>query len=43
MIPSVLVRLLQLAAIALVATFAFSQAPPKYDQATETTVKGKRA
>jgi hypothetical protein len=40
MIPSVLVRLLQLAAIALVATSAFSQAPPKYDAATETTVKG---
>ena len=39
MIPSVLVRLLQLAAIALVAT-SFSQAPPKYDPATETTVKG---
>ena len=41
MIPSVLVRLLQRAAIALVATSAFSQAPPKYDPATETTVKGK--
>jgi len=40
MIPSVLVRLLQLAAIALVATSAFSQARPKYDPATETTVKG---
>jgi len=40
MIPSVLVRLLQFAAIALVATSAFSQAPPKYDPATETTVKG---
>jgi hypothetical protein len=40
MIPSVLIRLLQLAAIALVATSAFSQAPPKYDPATETTVKG---
>jgi len=40
MIPSVLVRLLQLAALALVATSAFSQAPPKYDPATETTVKG---
>ena len=40
MIPSVLVRLLQLAAIALVATSAFSQSPPKYDPATETTVKG---
>ena len=40
MIPSVLVRLLQLAAIALAATSAVSQAPPKYDPATETTVKG---
>ena len=40
MIPSVLVRLLQLAAIALVATTAFYQAPPKYDPASETTVKG---
>ena len=40
MIPSVLVRLLQLAAIALVATSAFSQSPPKYAPATETTVKG---
>ena len=40
MIPSVLVRLLRLAAIALVATSAFSHAPPKYDPATETTVKG---
>jgi hypothetical protein len=40
MIPSVLVRPLQLAAIALVATAAFSQAPPKYDPATETTVRG---
>jgi len=40
MIPSVLVRLLQLAVIALVATSAFSQAQPKYDPATETTVKG---
>ena len=40
MIPSVLVRLLQFATIALVATSAVSQAPPKYDPATETTVKG---
>ena len=40
MVPSVLIRLLQLTAIALVATSAFSQAPPKYDPATETTVKG---
>lgn len=39
-IPSVLIRLLQLAAIALVATPSFSQAPPKYDAATEITVKG---
>ena len=29
-----------LAAIALLATSAFSQAPPKYDSATETTIKG---
>lgn len=42
MIPSLVVhtRLLQIAAIALVATSAFSQALPKYDPATETTVKG---
>jgi len=40
MIPSVPVRFLQLAAIVLVATSAVSQAPPKYDPATETTVKG---
>jgi hypothetical protein len=40
MIPTVLVRLLHLAAFALVATSAFSQAPPKYDPATETMVKG---
>ena len=40
MISSVLVRLLQLAAIVLVATSAVSQAPPKYNPATETTVKG---
>ncbi len=33
-------RLLLFAAIALVATVAFSQAPTKYDPATETTVKG---
>lgn len=39
MIPSALVRLVQLAAIALAATAAFSQAPPKYDPVTETTVK----
>jgi hypothetical protein len=38
-IPSNRVRPLLLAAIALVATSAFSQAPPKYDPATETTVK----
>ena len=40
MIPSALVQLLRRAAIVLVATSAFSQAPPKYDSATETTVKG---
>ncbi|MGC2478123.1 MAG: hypothetical protein WA485_27540 [Candidatus Sulfotelmatobacter sp.] len=40
MIPSVRVRFLQFAAIVLVATSALSQAPPKYDTATETTVKG---
>jgi hypothetical protein len=32
--------LLHLAAIVFVATSALSQAPPKYDPATETTVKG---
>ena len=32
--------LLLFAAIALLATSAFSQAPPKYDSATETTIKG---
>lgn len=41
MIPSVLYqRLLQLAVIALLATSAFSQSPPRYNPATETTVKG---
>jgi hypothetical protein len=42
MIPSVsaLMRLLQLAAVAIVTTSAFAQAPPKYDRATETTLKG---
>lgn len=42
MIPSVssLRRLLQFAAFAFVTTSAFSQAPAKYDRATETTVKG---
>ena len=42
MIPSTPVRrfLLSLAAIALMETYGFSQAPPKYDTATETTVKG---
>ena len=29
-----------LVALALIATSAYSQAPPKYDPATETTVKG---
>lgn len=33
-------RLLPLAAFALFSTSALSQAPPKYDAATETTVKG---
>lgn len=32
--------LLQLAAMACLATFAFSQSPPKYDPAAETTFKG---
>ena len=32
-------HLLQLAAVAVVTTSAFSQAPPKYDTATETTIK----
>jgi hypothetical protein len=42
MIPAIHVhrRLPYLAAIVLVATSALSQAPPKYDPATETTVKG---
>jgi len=50
MIPSVLVQrpvhknihrpLLRLGAIVFLTTAAFSQAPPKYDPATETTVKG---
>ena len=34
-------RLLPLAAIALSSTHALSQAPPKYDTATETTIKIK--
>ncbi len=33
-------RLLRVAAITLLATSAYSQAAPKYDAATETTVKG---
>jgi hypothetical protein len=33
-------HLLLLAAMALLATSASSQAPPKYDSATETTIKG---
>jgi len=33
-------NLLKLAAIAFLATSAFSEAPPKYDPATETTFKG---
>lgn len=41
MIPSVFYqRLLQLAVIALLAASAFSQSPPRYNPATETTVKG---
>jgi hypothetical protein len=42
MIPSVsaATRLLQVAVIALVTTSALAQAPPKYDRATETTLKG---
>lgn len=43
MIPSLPVqgrRFLQLAAIVLTATSAFCQAPPKYDPASETTIKG---
>jgi len=41
MIPSVWFRkyLLQLAAIAVLTSTAFSQAPLKYDRATETTLK----
>lgn len=33
-------HLLKLAAITFLATSAFSQAPPKYDPATETKIKG---
>ena len=42
MIPSIQVhkRVPRIAAIVLVATSALSQAPPKYDPTTETTVKG---
>jgi hypothetical protein len=42
MIPSVPFRkhLLPLAAIGALTTTAFSQSPPKYDPATETTLKG---
>lgn len=41
MIPSVRFHkhLLQLAAIGVLTSAAFSQAPPKYDRATETTLK----
>lgn len=41
MIPSVWIpkHLLSFAAVAVLTTTAFSQAPPKYDRATETTVK----
>ncbi len=31
---------LKLAAVGFLATFAFAQAPPKYDTATESTIKG---
>lgn len=42
MIPSAPIRqcVLQFAVVAFLAASAFSQAPPKYDRATETTVKG---
>jgi len=42
MIPSAPIRqcVLQLAVVAFLAVSALSQAPPKYDRATETTVKG---
>ena len=41
MILSMLIyKRIPLVALALVATSAYSQAPPKYDPATETTVKG---
>ena len=42
MIPSVQAHrcLLDLAAVALIAIPGFSQQPPQYDKATETTIKG---
>ena len=42
MIPSAPIRqcVLQFAAVAFLTAAAFAQAPPKYDRATETTVKG---
>jgi hypothetical protein len=42
MIPSAPIRqcVLQVAVVAFLAASALSQAPPKYDRATETTVKG---
>jgi len=42
MIPSACLHkhILLLVAVSVLATFAFSQAPPKYDPATETTLKG---
>ena len=42
MIPSVQAHrcFLHFAAMALVAVPAFSQGPPQYDKATETTIKG---
>ena len=42
MIPSAPIRqcVLQFAVVALLAARALAQAPPKYDRATETTIKG---
>jgi hypothetical protein len=42
MIPSVWFHnlLLQVSVLGMLTTAAFSQAPPKYDRATETTLKG---
>ena len=38
-LSSVHKQLLPLAVLAIAATYAFSQAPPKYDTTTETTIK----